>query len=98
MGEFDFLVTGDMNQSLERALVRMEELPDVEVLVVGHHGSRYAASNKLLDAVTTEVAIISVGRNSYGHPSFETMGRLWQRGIDVYRTDELGTVRILVSR
>ena len=98
MGSFDLLVTGDMDQSLERTLLRVEELPDIEVLVVGHHGSKYSTSEGLLGSVTPETAIISVGRNNYGHPAPDTMERLWQRGIVIYRTDEQGTVRIRVSQ
>ena len=62
--------------------------------MVGHHGSKYSTDPKLLDALRPEEAIVSVGYNNYGHPTPETLGRLAERGIDVYRTDELGTVTI----
>jgi competence protein ComEC len=94
-GDYDILVTGDMNAETERRLIDTYELPDIEVLVAGHHGSRYSTSAELLDTVTPEAAIISCGRhNSYGHPAKDTLGRLRDRGIDVYRTDEQGTITI----
>ncbi len=91
-GEFDVLITGDMADSTERKLLAAYDLPDIEVLMVGHHGSKYATSEELLDAVTPEAAVISVGENTYGHPTPETLARLEERGIPVYRTDERGTV------
>ena len=93
-GTFDFLVTGDMDTTVEGRLVKYGNLPDTELLVVGHHGSRYAASEKLLQAVQPELAVISVGYNTYGHPAEETLGRLARYGCDIYRTDWSGTVTI----
>lgn len=93
-GTFDFLVTGDMDTTVEGRLVKYGNLPDTELLVVGHHGSRYAASEELLQAVQPELAVISVGYNTYGHPAEETLGRLARYGCDIYRTDWSGTVTI----
>ena len=96
-GDSDALITGDMSATIERRLISSVSLPDIEVLVVGHHGSKYATSVELLDIVTPEVAVISVGDNSYGHPSPETLGRLSQYGIEVYRTDLTGNVSVSVG-
>lgn len=93
-GDFDFLVTGDMDTTVEGRLVKYGNLPDTELLVVGHHGSRYAASEELLQAIRPELAVISVGYNTYGHPAEETLGRLARCGCDIYRTDWSGTVTI----
>jgi competence protein ComEC len=93
--DYDILVTGDMNAQTEQRLVDTYELPDIEVLVAGHHGSRYSTSEELLEAVTPEIAIISCGKhNSYGHPAKDTLERLSGAGVTVYRTDEIGTVTI----
>jgi competence protein ComEC len=97
MGQFEFLVTGDMSAAMERALVRRETLPDIEVLMVGHHGSKYASSDGLLTAVAPEAAVISVGRNNYGHPTEETLTRLRDHGIEIYRTDQSGNITILIG-
>lgn len=96
-GEFDALITGDMDSKTERLLIAAYVLPDIEVLLVGHHGSRYSTSEELLEAVTPEVGIVSVGDNSYGHPTDEALMRLTDEDIAVYRTDLQGTIRIRVN-
>jgi beta-lactamase superfamily II metal-dependent hydrolase len=58
-----------------------------EVLKVGHHGSKYASSQQFLEEVLPKYAIISVGKNSYGHPTQDVLGRLSQVGAQVFRTD-----------
>lgn len=93
-GDFDVLITGDMNQAVEKRLIKYGALPDVEVLVAGHHGSKYATSPELLRAVTPEYAVISSGYNSYGHPAPETLARLAEAGCAVYRTDLMGDITI----
>jgi len=62
------------------------------VLQVGHHGSKYSTSTEFLSAVTPTYAVISVGENSYGHPSEETLSRLQSYNVHVFRTDKQGTV------
>jgi len=92
-GDFEALVTGDMGAAVEKRLVKYGDLPDIELLVVGHHGSRYASGEELLLATTPEYAVISVGANNkYGHPAEETLERLGAAGCDIYRTDLMGTV------
>lgn len=96
-GDFDLLITGDMSGSTEKKLVETYALPDIEVLVVSHHGSRYSSNIRFLKAVTPEAAVISVGDNNYGHPSEETLQRLLAIGADIWRTDQQGTIRITVN-
>ena len=92
---FDALITGDMSDDIEALLVSEKSLPDIEVLIAGHHGSKYASSDALLRAVTPEAALISVGFNTYGHPAPETLDRLAYYGIAAYRTDILGDITLL---
>ncbi len=68
-GDYDLLITGDMDSATERRLLEQYDLPDIEALVVGHHGSKSSTSWELLEALKPETAIISVGANSYGHPA-----------------------------
>ena len=96
-GEYDFLATGDMNDSTEKKLTAKYELPDIEILMVGHHGSKYSTSAELLEAVTPEVGIISVGRNTFGHPTQEAMDRMTDAGMEIRRTDEEGNILIQVG-
>ena len=96
-GDFDLLITGDMSGSTEKKLVETYALPNIEVLVVSHHGSRYSSNIRFLKEVTPEAAVISVGDNNYGHPSEETLQRLLEVGADIWRTDQQGTIRITVN-
>ena len=93
----DILITGDMDAAPERKFLEAYDLPDIEVLVAGHHGSKYSTSNDLLDALTPETACISVGSNSYGHPADETMRRLAEHGCAIYRTDMQGTIHLSLN-
>ena len=91
----DILITGDTNAKGERNLIQNHNLPDLEVLVIGHHGSKTATSLELLHATTPDLAIISVGAdNNYGHPAQETLDRLRLFDCTVLRTDTMGTVMI----
>lgn len=93
-GEFDALITGDMNSAVEHRLVKYGNLPDIELLVAGHHGSKYSTSEELLLETKPETAVISTGYNTYGHPAPETLERLAAAGCDIYRTDWSGTVTV----
>ena len=89
----DILITGDRSISGERALMEHTTLPDLEILVAGHHGSSSSTSWELLNATRPEIVLISVGEeNSYGHPAKDTLDRLGLFGCTVYRTDLEGTV------
>ena len=96
-GDFDLLITGDMAGQTEQLLAQTYPLPDVEVLVVSHHGSRYSSDESFLRAITPDNAIISVGDNRYGHPAEETLRRLQAVGAAVWRTDQQGSIRITVN-
>ena len=96
LGEFDLLITGDMSASTERLLLDRYTLPDIEVLMVGHHGSKFSTSMELLKNTMPEVGIISVGENSYGHPAQETLERLARDECVLYRTDRQGNITIRV--
>lgn len=89
------LITGDRSKAGEKRLVEGNTLPQVDVLIAGHHGSKYSTSEALLEAVQPEVVVISSGRgNSYGHPAPELLERLASHGCRVLRTDQSGTVVI----
>ena len=93
-GAINALITGDMNAAGERSLLRNADLPALDLLIVGHHGSRHSTSAELLSALTPALAVVPVGYNSYGHPANETLERLEQFAVPVYRTDEAGHVTI----
>jgi len=89
----DILITGDRGEFGELLLTHDYDLPKLEVLIVGHHGSGYSTTSKLLEETAPEIAIISVGENNrYGHPSPKVLQRLQKFGCVIYRTDLHGTV------
>ena len=96
-GDFDLLITGDMAGQTEQLLAQTYPLPDVEVLVVSHHGSRYSSDESFLRAITPDNAVISVGDTRYGHPAEETLRRLQAVGATVWRTDQQGSIRIIID-
>lgn len=91
----DILITGDRDAFGERMLLRAAEIPPVDILIAGHHGSKHSTSEELLAAVSPEIVCISAGEdNSYGHPAPELLQRLAAFGCTVYRTDLHGTIII----
>ncbi|MDL2274104.1 ComEC/Rec2 family competence protein [Oscillospiraceae bacterium OttesenSCG-928-G22] len=96
-GEFDALFTGDINSNSEKLLLEREELPDIEFYVAGHHGSKHSTSEELLMATTPELAVVSVGKNNYGHPTEEALTRLSNMGVQIFRTDLHGQIRTRVG-
>jgi competence protein ComEC len=92
-GELDILFTGDIGMETEEELVQGGRLTDIEVLKVAHHGSKNSSSEMMLDIVKPEIGLIQVSNsNSYGHPHDQVIQKLKERGVMVYRTDELGDV------
>ena len=94
-GSTSFLLTGDMEADAERDLVNTGANLKADVLQVGHHGSSTSTSYIFLNSVLPEMGVISCGvNNKYGHPHEETLSILRDAGVDVYRTDLLGTITI----
>lgn len=96
-GDFNVLVTGDMGSTVEERLVKYHDLPRCEVLVAGHHGSAGSSGETLLNAIRPRAVLISVGENTYGHPSPATLDRFADMGADVYRTDLSGTLTVTAT-
>lgn len=97
IGSYDMLVTGDAPKAAEKELLARHPLQNMELLIVGHHGSRYSSSGELLGSIGAETAVISVGYNTFGHPTYETLERLNAYGYSIYRTDLNGTVEIFLG-
>lgn len=92
-GEKKFLFTGDAEEPAEIDIVQSGIDITCDVYQVGHHGSNSSSSNMLLEAAKPTFAVISCGEgNSYGHPRAETLNNFRARGINVFRTDEQGTL------
>lgn len=92
-GDTSFLLTGDAEKTSEKEMIKSGADLSADVLKVAHHGSTTSSSNAFLDAVNPVYAVISCSKNNdYGHPHKETMKELSERGVTVYRTDELSTI------
>jgi competence protein ComEC len=88
-GQISFMMTGDAEQaSEEQILLQSRVQPTSTILKVGHHGSRTSTTPAFLSAVSPKVAVIMCGRgNTYGHPHDETLAKLADAKVDIYRTD-----------
>ncbi len=86
------LLTGDAENQAEEYMSTGLYTGPVTVLKVGHHGSNSSTTPLFLSRFRPEVAVISVGDNSYGHPTSQTLRRLETVGAEVFRTDLHGDV------
>jgi beta-lactamase superfamily II metal-dependent hydrolase len=94
-GNVSFLFTGDAEALSEKEMIDSGQNLRSTVLKVGHHGSNTSSTTEFLKAVSPKVAVISCGEgNSYGHPSEKVLKRLQASGIEIYRTDQMGTIKI----
>jgi len=97
VGEYDMLVTGDLDASGEYALLERNALPPVELYVAGHHGSGGSSTEALLETIRPDTIFISVGRNnSYKLPSSKALERFAACGAKVCRTDECGNLEVSI--
>ncbi len=92
--DFDVLITGDAGQFVEQMFLKYHTLPDLEVLVVGHHGASSSTHPQFLQRLSPEYALISVGYNTYNHPHPQVLARLEALGAQVLRTDQLGSITL----
>lgn len=93
-GNFDALFTGDGDIHIQPEVMKTD-LHQMDVLKVPHHGSKTGMTGEFLDRIAPEVAVISVGKNSYGHPTREALELLIQRGVKIKRTDINGDVEVV---
>lgn len=91
----DILITGDRDIEGESHLLEQANLPELDVLVVGHHGAETSTGLELLYETKPKIAVISVGENNYhGHPDSQVLSRLKNSGCVIRRTDLEGTIII----
>ncbi len=92
LGESQILLTGDAGTDIENILLLAGFPLQSEVLKIGHHGSRHSTSQQFIEKVDPDYSVISVGKNSYGHPHSEVLGLLTEASTKILRTDEHGDV------
>jgi competence protein ComEC len=88
----EFLFTGDATFEEENDLLKTNLDLSSDVLKISHHGSKYATSDDFLKKINPKEAIISVGKNNYGHPAEEILEKLKNNQIAILRTDEKGDI------
>jgi len=97
---FSLLFTGDADANIEKKMIEKHESDlDCDILKVAHHGSNTSSTSQFLQAVTPQYAVISVGKNNYGHPSSEVINNLYASGVNkILRTDLDGDILFTVDK
>lgn len=90
------LFTGDIGKTAELSLSKLSIIK-ADIIKVPHHGSRYSVISNFLNAVSPKIAVIEVGKNSYGHPSEDALNGYAQIGATIFRTDKNGTLRFIIG-
>ncbi|MDO4996031.1 MAG: ComEC/Rec2 family competence protein, partial [Bacilli bacterium] len=89
------LLTGDASIKSEKLLLEKYNIGHIDILKVGHHGSKTSTSVELLENTTPNIALISCGlNNKFNHPNIETINKLNKYKIKYYRTDLQGTIKV----
>jgi competence protein ComEC len=98
-GRVSFLLTADIQREGEIGLLAQQAELGSTVLKIAHHGSKTSTIPEFLAEVSPAAAVISVGENSFGHPSGEVIGRLEQKlgAANIYRTDKQGTIEFITD-
>jgi competence protein ComEC len=91
-GKKSFLFTGDAEFKSESDMIKSKQNLRADVLKVGHHGAKTSTSTSFLKVVKPTYAVISVGKNSYGHPTSEVLNRLKSYKVNIFRTDKQGHI------
>ena len=95
LGKFDALLTGDIGPKVISDIIQTGRVREVEYIKIPHHGSKNGLTKELLNVASPEVAVISVGKNGFGHPHREILDLLKDYGILIRRTDENGDVEVI---
>ena len=96
LNKYKFLFMGDASVEAEKDLIEKYNLQNVDVLKVGHHGSKTSSSEPFIDEINPKYSIISVGKNNrYGHPSDSVLDNL--ENSKIYRTDEDGSIMFKIK-
>lgn len=94
---YKFLFMADADKEVEKSIIEKYNLKNIDVLKVGHHGSKTSTDESFIDEIIPKYSIISVGKNNkFGHPNIETLDTL--KNSKILRTDEVGTIKIILNK
>ena len=93
---YKFMFMGDASSTTEKEILKKYDLPDIDVLKVGHHGSKTSSGKDFIDEINPRYSVISVGKNNrYGHPNKEVLNNL--ENSKIYRTDQDGSIMFKIK-
>ena len=93
---YKFMFMGDASSTTEKEIISKYDLPGIDVLKVGHHGSKTSSGKEFINEINPKYSIISVGKNNrYGHPNKEVLNNLDDSKI--YRTDQDGSIMFKIK-
>ena len=96
LDRYKFMFMGDASTTTEHEILKVYNLTDIDVLKVGHHGSKTSSSIEFINEINPKYSIISVGKNNrYGHPNKETLDNL--ENSKIYRTDQDGSIMFKIK-
>lgn len=94
---YKFLFMADADKEVEKTIIEKYNLKNIDVLKVGHHGSKTSTDESFIEEITPKYSIVSVGKNNkFGHPNIETLDTL--KNSKILRTDEVGTIKITLNK
>ncbi|MBL7159572.1 MBL fold metallo-hydrolase [Candidatus Microgenomates bacterium] len=96
-GQFDALLTGDADERVQDEIMEASVVSEVKVFKVPHHGSKTGMIDEYLESASPELAVISVGKNRWGHPTKEILERLRYLDIEILRTDQEKEIEIVTD-
>ena len=93
---YKFMFMGDASIITEKEIINKYNLSDIDVLKVGHHGSKTSSSKEFIDEIEPKYSVISVGKNNrYGHPNDSVLDNL--ENSKIYRTDQDGSIMFKIK-
>ena len=96
LNSYKFMFMGDASVTTEKEIIDKYNLSDIDVLKVGHHGSRTSSSKEFINEISPKYSVISVGKNNrYGHPNKEVLNNL--ENTKIYRTDKNGSIMFKIK-
>ena len=96
INNYKFLLMGDASSTTEKEILNKYNLPNIDVLKIGHHGSKTSSSKEFIDEINPKYSVISVGKNNrYGHPNKEVLDNL--NDSKIYRIDKDGSIMLKIK-